>query len=95
MAHKLGGLVTGDLFSPQITSLQLGYVPDNTALLNSPGWLVRPDGQSVGWAVEMRMDAGQMPALIPPATSPDDSPKPTVTPTRSDTSETGTSQGLK
>lgn len=95
LAHKLGEMVTGDLFSPQITSLQLGYVPDNAALLNSASWIVRPDGQSVDWAYEMRMEYGQMPGPIPPATSPDDSPKPTVTPKRSDSSETGTSQGLK
>lgn len=71
-----------DLFGEEpSTHIHLGYVPDNMDLMKSPVWITCPRAyKKIDWVYELRAEAGQALAPIPPATMPDDPPKPSVSP---------------
>ncbi len=94
LAQKLDDLFTGDLFhATPVTTLHLGYIPDDIDLLKSTSWITCPNVTRLDWIYEIKPESGQVPGPVPPATQPDDSPpKPVVTPKRSDIPETGESQ---
>jgi hypothetical protein len=71
-----------DLFGDEpSTHIHLGYVPDSINLANSPVWITCPRAyKKIDWVYELRAEAGQAPAPIPPATIPDEPLTPSVTP---------------
>ncbi len=94
LSQKLNDFFSGDLFvTSPITSLHLGYIPDDVELLKSTSWITRPNVARLDWIYELRLDAAELAELLPTVTQPDDSsPKPTVTPKRSEIPETGAAE---